>query len=163
LQYNIYLEDLCRTLLRENSHEGEKFLTTRRHPSSFLDAVDVPWLVGSEIELGVYSVSSVLVSVIGCWTARRAGTTGSLTAGLSIPKDCRQILVNADRSARKMHPVAIDTCWMCVSNRWTCRRCPEGQSACLWRRAGRYRVRRHISWTSGSSRVQNHRVIHVSR
>jgi len=33
-------------------HEGEKFLTTRRHPSSFLDGARVPLTTGSATGLG---------------------------------------------------------------------------------------------------------------
>ena len=48
-------------LYQENPHEGEKFPTTRRHPSSFFDGTCVAIVTGSEI--GLCAVLSGLVSV----------------------------------------------------------------------------------------------------
>lgn len=69
---------------RENSHEGEKFLTTRRHPSLFLDGTGMT--VVSDSETGVCVGLSALVSVpmSVCWLPRCPDAAGALTAGLSM-------------------------------------------------------------------------------
>jgi hypothetical protein len=69
---------------QENSHEGEKFLTTRRHPSLFLDGAGMAVVSDSEtgVRVGLSALVSVPVSI--CWLAKCPGTAGALTAGLSM-------------------------------------------------------------------------------
>ena len=65
-------------------HEGEKFLTTRRHPSLLLDGTCVTTATGSEAGLGVLPSDLVSVPVSTCWPGGLPGTAGALTAGLSM-------------------------------------------------------------------------------
>lgn len=72
------------TVTSRDSHEGEKFLTTRRQPSLFLDGTCVAVVTGSEPELGVGVSVLVSIPMSVCWSDRRPGIAGALTAGLSM-------------------------------------------------------------------------------